>query len=100
MKNDNVILGIDLGTSAIKCVAMSVSGRVVATTEAAFPVTRELPGQAEQNPLDWLAALRLRSSSWTERLRNRSLPSASPASCPPCLPARWSAVAVSDHLDG
>ncbi|HEV2501745.1 MAG TPA: FGGY-family carbohydrate kinase [Mesorhizobium sp.] len=57
MKNDNVILGIDLGTSAIKCVAMSVSGKVMATTEAAFPVTRELPGQAEQNPLDWLAAL-------------------------------------------
>ncbi|PLP56686.1 hypothetical protein CYK37_24965 [Mesorhizobium loti] len=57
MKNDNVILGIDLGTSAVKCVAMSVSGEVVATTEAAFPVTRELPGQAEQNPLDWVTAL-------------------------------------------
>lgn len=57
MNNDNVILGIDLGTSAIKCVAMSVSGQIVATTEAAFPVTRELSGQAEQNPLDWLAAL-------------------------------------------
>lgn len=57
MKNDSVILGIDLGTSAIKCVAMSASGAVVATTEAAFAVTRELPGQAEQNPLDWLAAL-------------------------------------------
>ncbi|MBN9233485.1 MULTISPECIES: xylulokinase [Phyllobacteriaceae] len=57
MKNDNVILGIDLGTSAIKCVAMSAAGQVVATAEASFPVTRELPGQAEQNPLDWLAAM-------------------------------------------
>ncbi|PSJ58885.1 xylulokinase [Pseudaminobacter soli (ex Li et al. 2025)] len=59
MKNDNVILGIDLGTSAVKCVAMSTSGGIVATTEAAFPLTRDLPGQAEQNPADWLTALEL-----------------------------------------
>jgi len=57
MKNDSLALGIDLGTSAIKCIAMLASGKVVAMTEAAFPVIRDLPGQAEQNPLDWIAGM-------------------------------------------
>ncbi|MDH6233905.1 xylulokinase [Mesorhizobium soli] len=67
MKNDSVILGIDLGTSAVKCVAMSTSGDIIATTEAPFPLTRDLPGQAEQNPADWLTAV---ESSVTQLGRN------------------------------
>jgi xylulokinase len=50
-------LGIDLGTSAVKAVAVDASGRVAASGEAAFPTRSELPGQAEQDPADWLSAV-------------------------------------------
>jgi sugar (pentulose or hexulose) kinase len=50
-------LGIDLGTSAVKVVALDAAGRVAASGSGDFPTTSELPGQAEQNPADWLAAV-------------------------------------------
>ncbi len=49
-------LGIDLGTSAVKVVALDLAGWVAATGEAAFPTRSDLPGQAEQEPRHWLAA--------------------------------------------
>jgi xylulokinase len=49
-------LGIDLGTSAVKVVALDLAGQVAATGEAAFPTCSDLPGQAEQEPRHWLAA--------------------------------------------
>jgi xylulokinase len=50
-------LGIDLGTSAIKVVVQDGQGRVWASGSAGFPTTSALPGQAEQEPAHWLAAL-------------------------------------------
>src|SRR5262245_5955879 len=52
----NLRLGIDLGTSAVKAVALDEAGKVVARGEAAFPTTCDAPGQAEQDTDDWLAA--------------------------------------------
>lgn len=49
-------LGIDLGTSAVKCVALSADGEVVAAGQSSFPTIRNEPGQAEQDPAAWLAA--------------------------------------------
>jgi sugar (pentulose or hexulose) kinase len=49
-------LGIDLGTSAVKVVALDAAGDVLASAEAAFPTRSDLPGQAEQDTRDWLAA--------------------------------------------
>lgn len=49
-------LGIDLGTSAVKCVALGPDGKVVATGQASFPTVRDEPGQAEQDPGAWLTA--------------------------------------------
>jgi xylulokinase len=49
-------LGIDLGTSAVKVVALDAAGDVLASAEAAFPTRSDLPGQAEQDTGDWLAA--------------------------------------------
>lgn len=56
MKRDTVTLGIDLGTSAVKCLALSPDGHVVASGHAAFPTVRNAAGQAEQDPAAWLAA--------------------------------------------
>ncbi|HTN95436.1 MAG TPA: FGGY family carbohydrate kinase [Nordella sp.] len=49
-------LGIDLGTSAVKCVALAADGEVVASGQSSFPTIRNEPGQAEQEPAAWLAA--------------------------------------------
>lgn len=50
-------LGIDLGTSAVKVVLLSSEGRVLADGEAGYPTFSNLPGQAEQDPADWLDAV-------------------------------------------
>jgi xylulokinase len=53
---DNVIMGIDLGTSSVKVVLMNPDGRVVgsAAQEYAFDIPR--PGWAEQDPQVWVQA--------------------------------------------
>jgi len=53
-----VAVGLDLGTSSLKGVAIRPDGTIVARTGAAYPTARPLPGRAEQDPADWLAALR------------------------------------------
>ena len=50
-------LGIDLGTSAVKAVALDSAGKVLATGDASYPTFAEHPGQAEQEPSDWLQAV-------------------------------------------
>jgi sugar (pentulose or hexulose) kinase len=50
-------LGIDLGTSAIKLVAVSRKGRVLASAREPYPTIATAAGQAEQNCRDWLKAL-------------------------------------------
>ena len=50
-------LGIDLGTSAVKLLAVDDHGVVWAAAAAEFPTFSTLPGQAEQDPADWTAAV-------------------------------------------
>lgn len=54
---DALTLGIDLGTSAIKVMALDAQGHIVAQAEASFATRCDEPKQAEQNPADWLQAL-------------------------------------------
>jgi len=49
-------IGVDLGTSSLKAVAVTAEGEVVARASQGYPTTRDEPGSAEQNPADWLAA--------------------------------------------
>ena len=58
MTDGDVYIGVDLGTSSLKAVAVGPDGRVAAHARAAYPTHRPSPGTAEQNPADWLAALR------------------------------------------
>ena len=51
------MLGIDLGTSAIKVAAISQEGRVVATARESYPTITTCEGQAEQDCEHWLTAL-------------------------------------------
>jgi xylulokinase len=47
------LLGIDLGTSSVKVVAMDESGRVDAVASREYPILTPQPGYAEQRPDDW-----------------------------------------------
>lgn len=53
-----LVLGIDLGTSAVKIVLCAADSSVVAAGSASFPTLCEEIGQAEQDPADWLSAVR------------------------------------------
>lgn len=47
-------IGLDLGTSACKALAIDGEGRVLARASSAYPLSTPRPGWAEQAPADWL----------------------------------------------
>ncbi|MBE3574463.1 MAG: xylulokinase [Firmicutes bacterium] len=51
-----LVLGIDLGTSGVKCIAIDHEARVVARASAGYPLLLPRPGWIEQNPEDWWKA--------------------------------------------
>jgi xylulokinase len=55
---DGYILGMDLGTSSLKCVVIDAAGQIRATVERAYETHNPRPGWAEQDPDDWIEALR------------------------------------------
>src|SRR5262245_8432728 len=48
-----VFLGIDIGTSATKTLAMRDDGKILASATAAYPLSSPTPGWSEQDPADW-----------------------------------------------
>jgi xylulokinase len=50
------LVGIDVGTSGVKGVAVSLRGDVVATAEEPYPLSTPHPGWSEQDPEDWWRA--------------------------------------------
>ena len=57
-----VALGLDLGTSGVRVLAVDADGKVVAETNRNYPLLTPRPGWTEQRPSDWsretLAALK------------------------------------------
>lgn len=53
MASDPLLLGIDLGTSAVKAVVIDGSGRVHARAAVEHPLSAPRPNRAEQDPADW-----------------------------------------------
>lgn len=51
------VLAIDLGTSGLKALVFDENLSVLGHASAPVPTRRDLPGQAEQDPNDWLAAM-------------------------------------------
>jgi xylulokinase len=51
-----MLIGIDLGQSACKAVALDPVRGVCATATSGYPTSHPFPGRAEQNPQDWLRA--------------------------------------------
>ncbi len=50
------LVGLDVGTSAVKGLAIDTDGSVLARAEVGYPLSTPRPGWAEQDPADWWAA--------------------------------------------
>ena len=50
------VVGLDVGTTGVKALALSPEGDVLATVEHGYPLSTPRAGWAEQNPEDWWAA--------------------------------------------
>src|SRR5947207_1326412 len=48
------LIGIDVGTTAVKAILIDVSGKTLQTFARSYPTARPQPGHVEQNPADWL----------------------------------------------
>ena len=57
MKDGNVYIGIDLGTSAVKLLAVASGGGIVGEADETYPVSYPKSGWSEQSPADWMAAI-------------------------------------------
>lgn len=53
----NLLLGIDIGTSACKIAVFNLEGKVLATITEEYPVYYPMPGWAEQNAEDWWSSV-------------------------------------------
>ncbi len=52
----SALVGLDVGTSAVKAIAVSPGGEVLARAEEGYPLSTPRPGWAEQDPEDWWRA--------------------------------------------
>jgi xylulokinase len=50
------LVGLDVGTTGVKALAITSDGDVVATSERSYPLSTPHPGWAEQDPEDWWRA--------------------------------------------
>jgi xylulokinase len=56
MAAEPTLVGVDVGTTGVKAVAISPAGDVLATAEEDYPLSIPQPGWAEQDPDDWVRA--------------------------------------------
>ena len=56
MAEEPTLVGLDVGTTGVKALAISRSGDVVARVERGYPLSTPKPGWAEQDPEDWWRA--------------------------------------------
>jgi xylulokinase len=56
--SEKLVVGIDVGTSGLKAIALSESGAVVGRAERSYPLSTPQPGWSEQDPDHWVSAAR------------------------------------------
>ena len=56
MSAADIFIGVDVGTSACKALAVNCDGRIVGRHSSDYPLSTPRAGWAEQNPEDWIRA--------------------------------------------
>ena len=69
----NYVIGIDLGTSAVKVLLVSKSGEVVDELSKPYPLYHDKPGHSEQDPDDWVKETKSALKELTGRLNEGDL---------------------------
>ena len=54
----NTYIGIDLGTSSVKLLLVGEDGKIISTHTEKYPISYPHSGWSEQNPEDWLDAIK------------------------------------------
>ncbi len=71
MAVDSVLVGIDVGTTGVKALAIDATGEVLARAEIGYELQTPQPGWAEQDPEDWWRASELALASLGDQLGER-----------------------------
>ena len=50
------LIGLDVGTTGVKAIAITPAGEIVARAERGYPLSTPRPGWSEQDPEDWWQA--------------------------------------------
>src|SRR5580765_515562 len=56
MADEPILVGVDVGTTGVKALAITPRGEVVAKAEEGYPLSTPRPGWSEQDPEDWWRA--------------------------------------------
>ncbi len=56
MARQPILIGLDVGTTGVKALAVSPEGDIVGRAEEGYPLSTPRPGWAEQEPTDWVRA--------------------------------------------
>ncbi len=56
MADEPILVGVDVGTTGVKALAITPRGDVVAKAEEGYPLSTPRPGWSEQDPEDWWRA--------------------------------------------
>jgi xylulokinase len=59
LKQGGLLVGLDVGTTGARAIAVDPSGKMVAAESAGYPLATPRPGWTEQDPEDWWAASKL-----------------------------------------
>lgn len=51
--SNQIVIGVDVGTSGTKAIAMNAEGKLLASALKEYPLHSPKPGWAEQDPADW-----------------------------------------------
>ena len=52
----SIVIGVDVGTSGAKAIAIDATGKVLASALVEYPLHSPKPSWAEQDPADWKRA--------------------------------------------